>query len=1190
MLKFCFGPSGSGKSYHLFKYIIEESKEHADTNYLYIVPDQFTMQSQMDIVKMHPDKGIMNIDVLSFGRLAHRVFEEKSADNRVLLDDVGKSLILRYVASKNLDSLKTIGPFMNRAGYIDEVKSTISEFMQYNISSDDLQLLIDNTKSKRVLSNKLCDLKFLYEKFLDYIKDNFTTSEEMLNILCDKIEGSNLIKNSVIVFDGFTGFTPIQYNVIEKLLKYGKEVTVSLEMDDDEDPFLMDGRMENIFFLSKKTVNKLIKCEYKVMQLLDAKNTPPFDEYVRYRKENTKKIDTYINRIDGKVKRLENVEELSFLEKNLFRYKNDKYAVDDSSEKGINSPIIICGAEGIEAEVRAAFVYISKIIRENKDIFYKDFAICCGDIDQYEDKIKNIAPKFELPVYIDKTNNIRLNPLIEYIKSGLSVIETNYSYEAVFHLLRAGVLDIDSTDIDLFENYIRGLGIRGKKAYSEDFVRKYPQKYASLITDEGQLILLSKMNDIRKKISYCLEPINDLNKEKASKICTLFYEFLERSSAFEKMNEFSLRFEKENDISKSKEYSQIYDKVINLLTQIYKLIGDEEISISEFEDILDAGFAEIEVGTIPQKVDTIRVGDIVRSRLGNIKYLIFLGVNDAYIPGSGDSGGLLSDIDRAFIESISDDFELAPSPREQMYTQRLYLYTSLSKPSKALYMSYSYVSLDGKSLRPSYIISKIKALFPRIREINDRAFSDILFTDDAAGILARDFRDYVDGNMTEDREISFLTLFDTVEKENVKLAGNLKNAAFLRYEGKRLSNAVASILYGTNLENSVSRLELFASCCYAHFLKYGLELDERNEYELRSSDIGNVFHLILERFTNSLEEKGLTFRTFGEDDAKEMLYDIVDTTTREYGDTILYSNARTKSVIDRIYRIVYRSVMMLQYQIKKGSFDVGAVEFDFKRAGSIDEINVSLSKDKKEKIERKMHLKGRIDRIDTASDDENIYVKIIDFKSGNKTFDIAAVYYGLSLQLVLYMNVAASFEKEKNKDKQIIPAALLYYHVSDPVVSASSPAISEDDINTMIRKKLRPSGIAVSDEKIISLLDNGFAEGATDSDVIPIRLKKDGSFYADSKVISSDDFKVVSGYVGHKIREYGNRILDGDIDVNPYEMKKRDACTYCAFHSICGFDKMIDGFNKRTLEDLKKDEALEKMKHEIDGEKSQDNE
>lgn len=295
--------------------------------------------------------------------------------------------------------------------------------------------------------------------------------------------------------------------------------------------------------------------------------------------------------------------------------------------------------------------------------------------------------------------------MIEYIKSAMALYRQDFSYEAVFHYLRSGLSDLSLEEVDLLENYCIQTGIRGYKSYSRLFVRKTPDM-------EGQEEKLEQLNAIRENF---LSQISMLSMEKKGLVkdyINHLYDFLVANRVQEKLLSFEKQFEKEKNASKQREYAQIYRLVMELLEQVIELLGEEEITLEEFADILEAGFGEIEVGTIPQNVDRLLAGDMERTRLKQVKVLFFLGVNDGNIPKNASKGGIISDMDREFLRE--SELELAPSPRQQMYIQRLYLYLNMTKPSKRLYLSYAKVNSGGKSIRPAYLIETVKRLFPEL--------------------------------------------------------------------------------------------------------------------------------------------------------------------------------------------------------------------------------------------------------------------------------------------------------------------------------------------------------------------------------------------------------------------------------------------------------------------------------------------
>ena len=362
----------------------------------------------------------------------------------------------------------------------------------------------------------------------------------------------------------------------------------------------------------------------------------------------------------------------------------------------------------------------------------------------------------------------------------------------------------------------------------------------------------------------------------------------------------------------------------------------------------------------------------------------------------------------------------------------------------------------------------------------------------------------------------------------------------------------------------MSRLETYAACACRHFLQYGLSLQEREEFGFEVSDMGNVYHAVLENFAGKLAESGRTWWDFDENFATQAIKEAVEGYAATYGETVLYSSARNEYAITRMSRILTRTVLTLQQHLKQGSFQPDDYELSFRFAEDLDSIHVDLSE------EEKMHLQGRIDRIDVSEDAEHVYV--IDYKSGNKKFDLAALYYGLQLQLVVYMNAAMELESRKHPDKEIVPAALLYYHIDDPTIE-TPVELTQEQINEEILTKLRMNGVVNSDP-VVERLDRFLQDK---SKVIPVEKKKDGSFSARSGILSREELHVVSAYVDTKIRQIGREILDGKIAANPYEKGNEEACTYCAYKKVCGFDGSIPGYEKRQLEDLDKQTLMQRM-------------
>ncbi len=1153
-LKFYFGASGAGKSKKLHEEIISKSRQDRQTNYLLIVPDQFTMQTQLDLVVEHPDHAIMNIDVLSFGRLSHRILEEVGYQDMPVLDDTGKSLILRKVAWQQKDKLNVMGSHLHKIGYIHEVKSAISEFMQYGIGDKELQQLVEYARSaggsggtgRSYLYWKLQDLSILYRAFQDYIRDRFITTEETLDRLREALPKSDIIRNSVIAFDGFTGFTPIQNRVIQELMRLTKQVIITVTIDERENPYRLDGE-QKLFHLSKKTVADLCRM---------AKEVGTVEEEPVWCRE----------KIEGRLPRFRKNPELAHLEHDLFRFPAE-------ISGGPVASIHIFEASTPKEEIHQTCIAIRKLLmqsaKEDKGaLHYRDIAVVTGNMEVYGDEMEEEFARFDIPVYLDRTRGILRNPFAEYIRSAIQIILQDFSAEAVFRYMRTGLTGFERPKVDRLENYVRRFGIRGKKKWASLFIYKEEEREG----EEVSLRRLEEYNAMRNRLMEQLAPLLRPAVTAGERVRAL-YDLFVQNELQQKLADFEARFKEEGDLSRAKEYGQVYALTIDLLDQINGLLAEEEMGLREFSDILESGLAEISVGTIPQNVDRIVVGDIERTRLKQVKVLFFLGINDGNIPKGSGGRGIISDIDREFLSE--SDLELAPTPRQQMYIQRFYLYLNMTKPSDSLYLSYAKVGSDGRSLRPAYLVDLVQKLFPNLmveRPEEMPAAEQLTSGRDGISLFTDMLRDYADRRLAADKQVPLYTFYHSYHKDPLYQdeIDRLVETAFYRYQDTPLSKLVTRALYGSTLLNSVSRLERYAACAYAHFLQYGIGLKERGEYSFEDVDMGNVFHGVLELFASRLAEHGYTWFDFPAGAAKEMIAEAIEAYAADYGETILYSSARNQHLLERIARILNRTVMTLQAQLRKGSFLPERFEMSFSMLEDLDSLNIALNE------QEKMRLRGRIDRIDTCELEDKIYVKVIDYKSGSRKFDLAALYYGLQLQLVVYMNVAVEMQQKKHPDKKVIPAAMLYYHVADPMIE-DNKELTPEQINEKILQELKMTGIVNQNDEAVKLLDKDFTDK---SEILPLERKKDGSFSAYSSVISEEDMQTVSNYVNQKIRQIGNEILDGTISVNPYEQNGNQACTYCAYKSICGFDSRIDGYRMRKLEKLGADDALLRMREE----------
>lgn len=1126
-LQFILGGSGSGKSTYILKQIVERSIHEEQKRFFILVPDQFTMQTQMDVVSMHPREGIMNIDVLSFSRLSYRILEETGGNRQPVLDDTGKSLVLRKVAANLEDQLPILGSNLRKLGYIHEVKSAISEFMQYGIGEKEMEEMMSFSQKRGGLYGKLKDLSTLYGGFKAYLKDRYITTEETYDRLALQLQKSKLIKDSVIVLDGFTGFTPIQHKVIRQLMRHSLEcyITLTIEGEKQKKEQLAE---HDLFLLPSKTYASLIKIAQ--------------EEKVEI-KEDIQMATRGI--------RFEKRKDLLHLERTLFSYP--RRVLDVRTEN-----IVFLPEENMEEEVRKTCRKIRELLQLG--YAYRDIAIIAGDLPGYKSILEEIMGQYSIPVFFDETKEITLNPFIEFLRAAMGVMVKNYSYESMFHYLRSGMVSMEQEKIDILEQYCLAHGIKGKKNWSSLFVKG--QK-------EGEDLEL--LNNLREQIMEDLQLLKP-GKQKGKDLIDQLYAFLVKNKCAEKLQKYEAYFSSVGEKSKEKEYAQIYTLVMELMEQVHELLGEEILSWEELGQIMDAGFGEIQVGLIPQEVDQVVIGTLERTRLKQIKALFFLGMNEGKVPRTSSRGGILSDLDREFLAESS--LELAPTPRQQLFIQKYYFYLMVTKPSHKLYLSYPALNQEGKSLKPSYFLEQIRALFPNQEEERKETEQIPRTYQEARLYVAKNLSKIKQGKAEEKNKRLVSALLPLLKEKNERWWEQLFAAAYYCYEPQTISKEAAKALYGAVLYSSVSRLEKMAACAFSHYLQYGLGLKERQEYQFEAVDLGNVFHGVLELFAGKLAEKNYTWIDFPLEEGRKILSQVLEAYAISYGNTILFSTARNAYGKRKIERILWRTVRTLQYQLQKGKFLPKNFELSFSSLEDLDSVTISLSQ------EEKLRLGGRIDRVDTFQEEDTVYVKVIDYKSGNQTFQLAALYHGLQLQLVMYLNAAMELEQRKNPKNRVEPGAFLYYHITDPMVEVTEE-LSGEEVEELIRRELRVNGIINEKPQVLQGIDSTHA---LKSEVAHLEYKKDGSLMARSQVMSADQIELLQQYAKKKAGDLGRQILSGEISMQPKVLKNRDACSFCSFKQICGFDEKLPGFEKQKLPELEEEEILKNMRRAVEGE------
>lgn len=1130
-LQFIIGGSGSGKTHVLYENLIKCSMENPEGKFFAIVPEQFTMQTQKDIVTMHPRHGVRNIDIVSFERLAYRIFEELAVETPAVLDDMGKSLVLRKVAAARKKNLRLFGSHLEQSGFIGELKSMLSELFQYGISGETIREMADSADSA-MLRQKLSDMSELYEGFREYTRERFIAQEEILDILCRVLPKSRLIRGSVVILDGYTGFTPVQYRLLELLLTCCRQVVVTVTMPPEENPY-REKPIQNLFHMSSHTVCRLT-------DLASGAGAGRDKDIL----------------LTGPCRRFQNSPALSAIERGLFR----PWAGRFEGEQG--DSLLLHEAENPIGEIQFVCTEIQHLVKE-KGYRYRDIAVVTGALPDYSGELARQFQENGIPCFLDSKKNILSNPVVELLRAALEAITENFSYESMFRYLKTGMVTEEKEKLSRLENYVKAMGIRGFKRWSASWDRTYK---------DGERLNLEELNEFKDSLLCPFLPLKEVFSDRQSTVREMtaaLAEFLESVEAEKRLSRWEKAFHEMEEAELEKEYSQVYGLVMDLFDRLAALLGDERVSRREYVQILDAGFAEIQVGLIPAVVDRVVTGDLTRTRLSHVKALFFIGVNDGIVPGAARRGGILTEAERRILKERG--VELAPTAREEGFLERLYLYLVMTKASDFLYLTWSQTSSAGKSLRPSSLIGQVKKLFPELRETRMDQYREAALSAPAGR------RTLIAGLRDLEHAVSrpeFLELYrhfytDEDKREETK---RLVEAAFHVYEDKGIGRTAAQKLYSPILRGSVTRMERYAACAYAHFLSFGLELRERREYELAAADLGNLFHSSIDLFFKTMQEEGRSFRQLDDRERKELVSRCVSEVTREYGNTVVSDTARNEYLGRRVERITDRTVWALTEQLKKGDFEPAGFELTFTPADNLKAMKIPVSRTEA------VHLQGRIDRMDLCEDGDKLYVKIIDYKTGKTKFELTELFYGLQMQLVVYLDAAMEKEQRRHPDKQVLPAGIFYYNIADPMVEKTEE-MSEEEKEAEILRTLRMNGLVNSRAEAISHLDRRIE---TESDVIPVAYKAGIIQEAKSSVANEKRFLAMTGFVNQKIKAMGREILDGRITVDPYKKGEKTACDYCPYHGICGFDLKTKGYGFRRFKPMKPEAVWEEIEKSVE--------
>ena len=1138
-IRFVFGRAGSGKSYYCLNQINKKLTNDKNNKLIMLVPDQYTFQTEKKLLEYVGEKALLRAEVLSFKRMATRVFDKCGGRAINVIEDSGKNMLIYKLLKDKGEELQYFNRISKQQGFVGIVSKSITEFKKYNISEEILkekELEIEN----KDLKEKVSDLASIYETFNESLHKGYIDSEDILSILAKKLKECALYNDAEIWVDEFTTFTPQQLEVLKVLAKQCKNVNITL-CSDGEIQFT-EGETD-IFDVIKNTENRILK----MMQ----ENNISYKEPVNLNKKN--------------IYRFKDSKELGHIEKYFFNYPFKIYK-DDCKD------IRLYKANNNYSEVEWVAQDILKLVRD-KGYRYKDIAVVCREIDSYDKITSVIFNEYNIPYFLDKKREILSNPLVVLIISALEILVTNWSYESVFKYVKSGLITLETNFIDKLENYILANGIKGYK-WTRDLLTSQDEE----LTQE-EIEIFEYMEEIRRPI------INLYNKIKGDvtvrKYCTALYEFLLEINAFETMDKWLDDFNNKGMQDKIKEYTQVPDIVMDMLDQAVEVLGDEVVDLKTFSKILISGFEEKEIGVIPMALDQVNIGDIARVKGRDVKALYIVGANDGVLPSANKDEGILSDEDRIELKSMG--IELASDTRSRVFEEQFMVYTALTIPSNYLMITYPMADFEGKSLRPSIIIPRLKKILPRLKEESE-IFNNNLFNDKYHNITAPvpTFNELIEALRREyekeEIEPYWVETFKWFEENE-----EFKDRTKIIFNGLNYTNLVEKIprekikrLYSNDngrLMFSVSRIEKYAQCPFSYYVQYGLKAKDRKVYEFTAPDLGSFMHDILDQFTNKIRKENILWGDLTKDKCAEIVNELVNSKLKNETNSILNSNKKYQYFSERFKKTITKSVTVISEQMRKGEFDIFKSEFDFGDFKDSDPIKLELPS--KETV----YLKGRVDRIDKVDLNGETYIRIVDYKSGSKSFDLNELYYGIQIQLLVYLDAILK-NSEQILKTQCMPGGILYFKIDNPIIK-SKKALTEEEIQVEVLKKLKMDGLLLKNVELVKSMDRDME---TYSLIIPAAFKKDGDFTSTSSVVTESQFELLRKYVNDKMIEICEEMLSGEVKIEPCKSSKVTYCDYCDYSSICQFDTSIKDNKYKIILRKKKDDLWDAMSNKVKAE------
>ncbi|MDD2212855.1 MAG: helicase-exonuclease AddAB subunit AddB, partial [Clostridia bacterium] len=1142
MLRLLIGRSGSGKTGQCLQEIAAEVECNPQANCFYLVPEQGSFYAEKSLLKQIKKGGVIQAQVFSFQRLAWRVLQETGGGIIPPLDDVGKTLILKHILTKNKNKFQVFAKVMDKPGFLEQLVRALSEMKNYCLSPEKLAGCLGESGAglPYELEGKLAEFVFIYREFEQYIEQEYLDTDDNLQLLADHLYKADFLKTAQVWIDGFHGFTPLEFAVIKELLLYCRQVKITLCLD----PECLQQKLSetHLFFKPWETYQSLLEMAAEIQ-------CPPADVLVLP---------------EPRRRRFQKTTELAFLEESFIQTK------PVFREKA--GALKLRAAVNRQEEVEEAAREILFLCRE-KGLRYQDIAVLLRDFTNYENLITNIFRDYEIPFFLDMKKPVRHHPLPDLIQSVLEVVQGGWNYEPLFRCLKTDLFPLSRRETDLLENYCLAHGIRGSR-WTDGKPWQFKTGLAEgrgkeLLPQQQQL--LRRVNKVREKVVEILLPLQEAwqTASKGREYSEILFSFLDKIAVAKKLERWSIKAEEKGELEEARIHTQVWQKVLELLDRLVEVLGDQAMSLQEFSQVMTGGLETLELGLIPPCLDQVLVGSVERSRNPDLKAVIILGVNEGVFPARVVESGLFNDQDRLLL--AEQRIALAPTTEKRLYAEQFLIYKALTTAGQYLTLSFALADAEGKALTASPLLLRVRTIFPQaelaLEPEKESAGEKAACPRSAFSYLAVSLRQAKEGEKIATLWWDVYNWYLNRQEWQQPLA-KIVEGLFYQQEVSLLPSPLVRRLYGQTLRTSISRLEMFRACPFAHFLTYGLQLQERAEHKVASPDLGQFFHAGLENFYRYLQEKNLVWGELTAQERQEIVGGIVEKLAPRLQNEVLLSTARYRYLTGKLKRILLRAVTVLGEHEQRGAFRPLGMEMSFGEKGDLPGLNFTLANG------TKIEVQGRIDRLDAAPVEQDWYLRVIDYKSGQASLNLTEVFYGLKLQLLTYLTVALT-QSHHLLEGEVRPGGVLYFPIKDPLIIAQGP-LSTEEVEKKIFVELKMQGYLLQDPAVVKLMDR---EIAGYSNLLPVALNKKGEFYKNvQNVWTDEEFGQLCHYAEKLLREIGTEIMSGKVTVQPYRYQGKEPCTYCPYPAVCKFDPIIPGNAYQILQPREAEEIWSEIR------------